>query len=112
MHGVRQVYRWRKGQLGWHQEARRSRSDYLLPEEQENVRRILLVLRENAGSMVALAKQLGLPYQSTRHLFVPRRPISVETALRVARVAKLPVETVVGSKWSKTVRCPLCGRKG
>ena len=112
MHGIRTVHRWQKGQVGWQKEVRRSRSDYLTTDEQESVRAVLRCLRDRAASMVALARELGLPYQSTRHLFVSRRPISVETALRVARVAELPVEAVVGARWAKTVRCPLCGRGG
>jgi hypothetical protein len=70
MHGVREVYRRQK-------EVRRSRSDYLTAEEQESVRAVLRCLRDRVGSLVVLARELGLPYQSTRHLFVPRRPISV-----------------------------------
>jgi plasmid maintenance system antidote protein VapI len=70
------------------------------------------VLRYEAGSLVELARWLGMPYQSVRHLFVPRRPISIETALRVARVARVSLAEVLGARWVATARCPLCGRSG
>lgn len=84
----------------WRSEVRRTRADVLTAEERENVRKVLLQLRDEAGDMVVLARWLGMPYQSVRHLFVTTRPVSMKTALRVARASGLRLETVLGERWA------------
>lgn len=83
----------------------------LLPDEQENVRVALRFMRARLGELAILAKEMKLSYRSlSRALEVGGRP-SAGMAIRVARVAGVPVEKVLAGKWPRPGECPVCGHR-
>src|SRR5664279_2531340 len=84
----------------------------LSAEEQANVRRALRHLQQVFGSLAALAKVMGVPYQSVRHAMVERRHPSAGLAFRAARVVGVPMEDLVSGVWPPDPKaCPTCGRR-
>lgn len=82
----------------------------LTPEEQENVRRAIRVLRVRLGSGANLAAAMGLTLGAAQHLAVPSRRIGARQAVRVARLAGVEVGDVLAGRWPPPGTCPHCGR--
>ena len=87
------------------------RASDLTPEEQANVRRALVVLRQRLGSAVALAAALKVnPH--TLHWYRQRRGRpTAGVAVRTARLAGVSVEDMLSGKWPVAGACPHCGRR-
>lgn len=82
----------------------------LSAEEHENVRRALHVLRRRFGSWAALAEAMGTKMKTVEHAGGRHHKPSVAIALRVARLAGVPLEDVLSGAWPKPGACPMCGR--
>ena len=86
------------------------RASDLTPEEQANVKRAFLVLRQRLGSQAALAGALKVNLH-TLHWYGQRRGRpTAGVALRAARLAKVAVEELLAGRWPIEGACPHCGR--
>lgn len=77
-------------------------------EEQSNVRKAIRALRVRLGSNALLAEAMGMSSGALHHAAVPSERPSACLAMRVARVAGVPVGDVLSGAWPG--RCPACGR--
>lgn len=82
----------------------------LTPEEQVNVRTALRFLRTRCGTWDAMAKALHCKDSSLAHV-MRRRPPSASLAIRVARLAGVPVDDVLTGKYPTPGTCPYCGHR-
>lgn len=73
----------------------------LTPTEQANVLAALRVLRVQHGTVANLAKAMGLSWNAVQKVYCGLRKPSAGMALRVARVAGAPVESVLGGTLEK-----------
>ena len=95
------------GKLRPQNETRRS-SD-LTPEEQKNVRAAIRFLRTRMGGNAKLAAALRANRASVDRGCLPNSRPSAGLALRVARVAGVPLEDVLQGAWPPAGACPHCG---
>ncbi len=86
------------------------RSSDLTPEEQANAKAALRFLATRLGSGAKLAAAMGSNLAAVRHASKKRGAVSAGIALRVARVAGVPLEDVLSGAWPKAGACPHCGR--
>lgn len=82
----------------------------LTPEEIDNVRRALKVLRTRFGGYAQLAEAMGAKVKTVETSVSRKSGPSVATALRAARVAGVPLEEILRGAWPKPGACPMCGR--
>ena len=82
----------------------------LTAEEQANVRRALQVLRRRFGSWAAVAEALHVKVETAKKGGGTNSKPSVGLALRVTRVAGVPLEDILSGAWPKPGACPTCGR--
>jgi DNA-binding XRE family transcriptional regulator len=82
----------------------------LTADEAANARRALRVLRTRHGGTRALADAIGVRVATVENGMKPRRKVSVGLALRLARLAGVPLEDVLSGMWPKAGSCPHCGR--
>lgn len=85
------------------------RTSDLTPEEQANVRRALHVLRRRLGSYEALAKAMRANGRTLEQYGSKAAP-SAGIAIRLARLAGVPVDDVLTGAWPVAGACPHCGR--
>lgn len=102
---IRKVLVWRRPR------ASGAREPVLTPAEQANVKTVIRFLRHQLGQ-VALAMALGMSRRALKHTTERRRRTSAALALRVARVAGVPLEDVLSGAWRPAGACPMCGRLG
>jgi hypothetical protein len=76
----------------------------LTAEEQKNVRAALRFLRIRCGGLAAFAKALHACKTTAQG-----RNVSASVAFRVARLAGVGVDDVVGGKYPPAGVCPHCG---
>jgi hypothetical protein len=91
--------------------AKRRRSDALKlsPEETKAVRVAVRKLKRAFGSFACLAVQTGIPSGTLRRIANPNGiPPTGTFAIRLAAVAKVPVEVLLGGK--VVVTTPIIGR--
>lgn len=91
--------------------AKRRRSDALKlsPEETKAVRVAVRKLKRAFGSFACLAVQTGVPSATLRRIANPKGiPPTGTFAIRLAAVAKVPVEVLLGGK--VVVTTPIIGR--
>ena len=84
-------------------------SSDLTPAEQANVRAAIRFLAIRHGNYRALAKAMGSK-RGTVLSTVRRGSVTAGIALRIARVAGVPLEDVLAGRWPVEGMCPLCGR--
>lgn len=78
-------------------------------KEQGHVRTALRYLKRRAGGWTPLAKALGFQYDTLEKVANNRgRGVSASMALRVARVAGVPVDDLLGGRYLPGA-CPHCG---
>ena len=85
------------------------RSTDLTLEEQANVRVAMRFLATRLGDVAKLAKAMGAHRETVNR---PARGgvVSAGIALRVAKVAGVPLESVLAGTWPPGGACPHCGR--
>lgn len=86
-----------------------SREPALPPTEQANVKAAIRLLRHQLDPD-QLARALKITRLALKHTTERRRPASAKLALRVARVAGVPLEEILSGAWRPTGVCPVCGR--
>jgi hypothetical protein len=85
------------------------RAPDLTDDEAKNTKAALVHLRTKYGGVTGLARALGLNLKTVkRTLYRSGRP-GAGMALRVSRLAHVPIEEVLTGKWPGD-RCPHCGR--
>lgn len=82
----------------------------LSAEERDRVRAALAVLHVRFGTLPALASQMGLKAATVKYAVNKRGGVSVGVALRTARAAGVPLESILSGAWPKPGMCPNCGR--
>lgn len=82
----------------------------LTPEEQINVRTALKFLRARSGGWEPLAKVLGFKPLTLSNV-VGGRTVSASLAVRVARLADVPVDDVLAGRYPGEGTCPYCGHR-
>jgi hypothetical protein len=102
---LRERVRWERERP---QNETRHSSD-LTPAEQENVRTAIRFLSKRHGTYRDLAMAMGAK-RATVLLAGQKGAVSAGIALRVARVAGVPLEDVLAGKWPVEGACPHCGR--
>lgn len=83
----------------------------LTAEEQTNARTALRFLRVRTGNMLALAKGLRCAPSSLRYVMCGRDAVSASLAVRVARLAGVTVDDVLGGRFPPVGTCPACGHQ-
>lgn len=78
-------------------------------EQLANVKRAVIYLRVQLGTGAKLAKALRVPAVTVNRATASRPSISLRTVLRVARLAGVGLDDVLGGAWPGE-RCPHCGR--
>lgn len=81
----------------------------LTPEERANVRRAIHVLRRRHGTYRELAAMLRVRLGTLRAYGSTHWP-SAGVAVRVARLAGVPIDDVLAGRWPVEGACPHCGR--
>ena len=87
------------------------RASDLTPEEQANVKRALLVLRQRLGSLAELAVALRANRDTLKWYGSRRGRPTAGIALRAARLAGVAVEELLAGRWPVEGACPRCGRR-
>lgn len=80
----------------------------LTPEEQTHTRRALRYLRTRCGGWELLGGAVHLTAKTLSHVSDGRAP-SALLALRLARLARVPVDDVLGGRYPPPGACPHCG---
>jgi hypothetical protein len=80
----------------------------LTAAEQDNVRKALRFLHARCGGWVPLAKVLRAGKQTVRRV-AGGRSASASMAVRVAKLAQVGVDDVLGGKYPPPGCCPHCG---
>lgn len=83
----------------------------LTKEEQVNVRVALKFLRHRFGRWTPLAAALRMGESTLGDAASGRRPMTVMMAFRIARLAKVGFEDVVGGRYPEPGMCPMCGHR-
>jgi DNA-binding XRE family transcriptional regulator len=82
----------------------------LTEEERANVGRALRFLRVRAGGWAPLAKALGVSRENAVRAASPKGKPSPRIALRLAKLARVPLEDVLSGAWPPEGACAHCGR--
>ena len=86
------------------------RSTDLTVEQQANAKATLRFLATRHGSARKLAEAMGAKVRTVRAALEVRGRVSAGLAVRVAKVAGVPLEDVLGGAWPPPGACPHCGR--
>lgn len=78
--------------------------------EQRAVRTALRFLRTRVGGWDPLGSALGSDGGAIRKVAVGQRVVTAAVAMRVARLAEVPVEELLAGQWLSARVCPHCGR--
>jgi plasmid maintenance system antidote protein VapI len=81
----------------------------LTPGEQSNVRTALRYFRREYGGWKSIAKMLGFELDSVSKVNLGGRNVSGSMAIRVARIAGVPVEALLAGKYPPPGTCEKCG---
>ena len=81
----------------------------LTPAEQENVKKALRVLKLRLGGTDALAKALKSSVSALVWSCGANGHPTAGTAVRAARLAKVPIDDVVEGRFPRSGCCPYCG---
>lgn len=85
--------------------------DRLSPLEEAHVRRALRVLKRRYGGWQPLCEALRMRLKSLERMVSGRdRPVAPGVAIRVARLAGVPVDDVLSGAFPRAGACPTCGR--
>lgn len=84
-------------------------SSDLTPDEQKNTKAAIRFLAKRHGTYAKLAMAMGANFGTVRAA-AQRGTVSAGIALRVARVAHVSVEDVLGGRFPVAGACPICGR--
>lgn len=87
----------------------KGRKGDLTAQEQSNVRAALRFLRTRSGGYVPLSKAIGMQ-EKTMQPMARRVPPSAGLAVRLARLAGVPVDDVLCGRYPAPGTCPHCGR--
>jgi hypothetical protein len=82
----------------------------LTPDEQARVRVAIVFLRTRFGTYPKLASAMEVNLRTLTLAASRRGTVSAGIALRAARAAKVPVETILTGAWPPPGMCPTCGR--
>lgn len=99
------VWRWERKP----KQERKPRSWQLTDAEQAHVKDAIRLLRRHMGRR-RFGAEMGIGYRATRHLTESKRRVSAATALRVSRVAGVPMEAVLAGTWRGPEPCRTCGQ--
>jgi len=91
---------------------RRKQSPDLTAEETANVLRALRFLRTRCGGWPSVGAVLGFSSNSVKKILAGSKSISATLTLRVARVAKVPIDDVLAGRFPPANACPHCGHVG
>ena len=81
----------------------------LSAKEQRAVRTALRFLRLRVGAWAPLAKALRCEPDTIHKVAAGRRGVTPALALRVARLAGVPMEELLAGQWLSPRTCPHCG---
>ncbi|MBI4021007.1 MAG: SWIM zinc finger family protein [Candidatus Aenigmarchaeota archaeon] len=81
----------------------------LTAEERRNVREALRFLRTRSGGWKSLAKSLRCSWKTLANM-ASRQALTAGVAIRVARLAGVPIDDVLSGKYPPAGTCPHCGR--
>lgn len=81
----------------------------LTAKEQKAVRTALRFLRLRVGTWGPLAKALRYEWDSIQKVATGRRAVTPALALRVARLAGVPMDELLAGRWLSPRVCPHCG---
>jgi hypothetical protein len=82
----------------------------LTTKEQKAVRTALKFLRLRVGAWAPLAKVLRYESDTIQKVATGRRGATPALALRVARLAGVPIDELLAGRWLSPRVCPHCGR--
>ncbi|HVZ75608.1 MAG TPA: hypothetical protein VHJ20_24715 [Polyangia bacterium] len=78
--------------------------------EQEYVRRALRFLRTRAGGWKPMADALGFKRKTLQNVSERTNEVSANLTFRIARMAGVTVDDLIGGKFPPADVCPHCGR--
>jgi len=81
----------------------------LTAKEQKAVRTALRFLRLRVGAWGPLAKALRYEWDSIQKVATGKRAVTPALALRVARLAGVPMDELLAGQWLYLRVCPHCG---
>ena len=87
----------------------KGRKGDLTAQEMVNVRAALRYLRVRSGGYEALGKAIGMQ-EKTMQPMARRVPPSAGLAVRLARLAGVPVDDILCGRFPPPGACPHCGR--
>jgi hypothetical protein len=82
----------------------------LTTQEQSHVRTALRYLRTRCGGWEPLAKALHFAPKTLTNV-LQGQPAGVTLAFRLARLASVPVDDVIGGRFPPAGTCPYCGHR-
>lgn len=97
--------------VAWRREAKRDVDPDLSPQERENVRKAVRYLVQRFGGYSKLADAMRVKETRIKYALSGAGTVSAAVALRAAKAAKVPLETVLAGAWPKPTACPHCGRE-
>jgi hypothetical protein len=86
-------------------------SSDLTPEEQRHARAAIRFLIKRHGTSEKLAKAMKANAGTLKASLSADYGLSAGLALRVARVAGVPLEDMLAGRWPSPAACPYCGRE-
>jgi hypothetical protein len=103
---LRERYVWRAYR---DPDSRRTSTD-LTPNEQANVKRALRAMGRLFRSYARLALAMQAKHETVKDAAKDRGRVTAGLALRLARVARVSVETIIDGVFTPPDQCPYCGR--
>ena len=77
--------------------------------EADHVRNALRFLRLRCGNWAAVGKALGYKETSIIDAVNGRVQPSASMAIRIAKLAKVPIDDVINGRYPEAGTCPMCG---
>lgn len=96
--------------VAWRKKSKRDVEADLTEEERARVKAALAFLRRRLGGVAALAKAMGVKPCRVLYAMGPRSTVSAGVAMRTARAARVPLESILSGDWPEPGACPYCGR--
>jgi len=85
--------------------APKHRPGLLSPEQQDNVRRAIWALHRHHGTLVRVARMLGVRRTSLDHVLSSRGAVTAALALETARVAGVTMNDVLEGQFPRPMEC-------
>jgi hypothetical protein len=82
----------------------------LTAQQETHVRGALHFLRARCGTWALTGKLLNFKESSLGNIAAGRKPVSAAIVLRIARVAKVGVDDLLGGRFPAPGTCPHCGQ--